>query len=54
MSRNLKEEFIFDFPMIPENAHIFESKIDWEAEEKALTEQKKAEKRVGKKKNWKK
>lgn len=36
MNKQLKEDYIFDFPETEENKELFASKIDWEEEEKRL------------------
>ena len=41
MKRELKDDYIFDFPETEENKEIFESKIDWKKEEKRLNEEEK-------------
>lgn len=39
MNKQLKEDYIFDFPETEENKELFASKINWEEEEKRLTEE---------------
>lgn len=36
MNKQLKEDYIFDFPETEENKELFASKINWEDEEKRL------------------
>lgn len=36
MNKQLKEDYIFDFPETEENKELFASKINWEEEEKRL------------------